>query len=178
MSDVDGGMQSAADVEQAAQELAVRLQALADSLAAHVQPRRVPYGPGRIGQAFRRQSPKGYILERSSLKMLLPDGRLWRYSRAESSRFPDGRTFDAGVDYQEFGGGRSSPGGREFVFLGAVVNNYSFGWAAPSEADGETSPGGLWALYGEGKDVRWVPADEAFTAITEAAITRQQHWVG
>ncbi len=175
MSEV-GNIEQDADkttaVQQAAEELASRLEGLAHTLGSKTSIRRVVYGPGRVGNYIRRQSPAGYVIDPVSLKVLLDDGRVWSYSRSESVRFPNGRLFDARVDYPEFAGGRSYPGGREFVFLGAVLDKYSFGWAAPADGDGEPDSAGLRAIYGEGRLVRWVTADEAFTAITEAMISR------
>ncbi len=177
MSDV-GNVQQNEDrqtaVQQAADELASRLKALAETLAPIATPRRVPYGPGRLGKFARRQSPEGYVLDQVSLKILLPDGRLWNYSRSESTRFPTGRLFDARVDYPEFAGGQSALGGREFVFLGAVLDKYSFGWAAPDDSVSESDAGGLCAIYGEGRVVRWVTADDAFRVIAESALARQR----
>lgn len=175
MSDVGNVLQEAekqAAVEKAAAELVSRLKSLADLFASKAGPRRVLYGPGRVGQLLRRQSPQGYVIDPVSLKVLLPDGRIWSYSRTESNRFPNGRVFDARVDYREFAGGRSFPGGREFIFLGAVLGKYSFGWAAPSEAEEESDPGGLRAIYGQGPAVRWATAEEAFTAIADSVIAR------
>ena len=159
-------------IQQAAEELTTRLKALADTLASRTDARRMPYVPGRVGQLLRRQSPPGYLIDPVSLKVLLDDGRLWSYSRSESTRFPNGRHSDARVDYPEFAGGRSFPGGREFVFLGAVLDKYSFGWGAPGDLDGEADSAGLRAIYGEGRLVRWVTADAAFTALADAAISR------
>ncbi len=176
MSDV-GNVQQNEDrqtaVRQAAEELATRLKALADTLAPNAITRRVPYGPGRLGKYARQHSPEGYVLDAVSLKILLPDGRLWSYSRNEATRFPKGRLFDARVDYPMFSGGLRSLSGREFVFLGAVLVKYSFGWAPIDGSVGESDAGGLCALYGEGPVVRWVTADEAFRAIAESAIAKQ-----
>ena len=159
-------------VQQAADELATRLKTLAETLAPNAKTRRVPYGPGRLGKFVRRQSPEGYVLDQVSLRVLLPDGRLWTYSRSESTRFPSGRFFDARLDYPEFAGGQSALGGRQFVFLGAVMDKYSFGWAAPDDSVGDSGEGGLWAIYGGGRVVRWVTADEAFRAIAESTKSR------
>ncbi len=173
MSDVRNVQQNAyqrATVKAAAEDLAARLKAIADMLAAQAKPRRVAYGPGRVGPLLRRRSPAGYVLDPVSLKVLLPDGRVWSYSRNEASRFPAGRTFDARIDYHEFARGRSFLGGREFIFLGAVLDKYSFGLAVSDHTPGDTDSGGLSAIYGEGPTVRWVTADEAFSAVTESAL--------
>lgn len=139
-------------------------------LAGKAKPRRVPYGPGRVGKLFRRRSPAGYVLDPVSLKVLLPDGRVWSYSRNEASRFPAGRTFDARINYPDFAWGRSFLGGREFIFLGAVLDKYSFGLAVGDHTPGDPDSGRLSAIYGEGPTVRWVTADEAFSAVTESAL--------
>lgn len=165
-------------VQHAAEDLANRLKALADTLAAEVKPRRLSYGPGRVGRYIRRQSPEGYVLDPVSAKVLMADGRLWTYSRGSSARFPQGRLFDARVDYPEFAGARSFPGGREFTFLGVKVGKYSFGWAAPDEGSGESDSGDsdsgcLQAIYGEGLSVHWLTADEAFADIAASVIANQ-----
>jgi hypothetical protein len=157
-------------VRDAAEELATRLEALADTLATTTPPQRVPYGTGRLGPFGRRLSPKGHIIDPGSLKLVLPDGRLWSYSRSEADRFPTGRLFDARVDYSGYTGNRSFLVGREFIFLGVVLAKYSFGWAAPYEKPGDVDSGGLRAIYGEGPTVRWVTADKAFSAITDSAL--------
>ena len=159
-----------AAVVDAAEELATRLKALADTLATKTQPQRVPYGTGRFGSFGRRLSPEGHVIDPVRLKMVLPEGRLWSYSRTQAARFPTGRLFDARVDYAEYTGNRSFLGGREFIFLGAVLAKYSFGWAAPYEKPGDVDSGGLRAIYGEGPTVRWVTADKAFSAITDSAL--------
>jgi hypothetical protein len=158
-------------VRDAAEELATRLEALADTLAATTPPQRVPFGPGRFGPFGRRLSPKGHIIDPGSLKMVLPDGRLWSYSRSEADRFPTGRLFDARVAPDPgYTGNRSFLVGREFIFLGVVLAKYSFGWAAPYEKPGDVDSGGLRAIYGEGPTVRWVTADKAFSAIANSAL--------
>lgn len=157
-------------IQQAVDELATRLQTLADRLAERTTQRRIPYGPGRVGRRLlRRQSPEGFVLDSASLRVLLPDGRLWIYSRSESTRFPTGRLFDARTDSPGFAGARSFLAGREFVFLGAVVDKYTFGWAAPTDSVSDGAAGGLCAMYGEGPAVRYVSADTAFSAIEESA---------
>ena len=161
-----------AGVQQAADELAVRLKALADTLASTTTPQRVPYGSGRFGQYLRRRSPEGFVLNSTSLQVLLPDGRLWTYSRNDSVRYPEGRFFDACVDYSEFAAGRSLLGGRAFVFLGAALGKYSFGWAAAEGLGRGSDSGGLYAIRAEGNSVRYFSADEAIRAIAATFATR------
>ncbi len=72
--------------------------------------------------------------------MLLPDGRLWTYSRSDAQRFPTGRTYDARTDHVGFGGGRSFPCGTEFIFLGAVIGKYTFGFADGSDESSTWTP--------------------------------------
>lgn len=173
--DVDDGngrhrsAEHATGVHDAAAELAGRLEDLAATLAERHTPVRVRYGRGRLGNSFKRQSPEGFILDPASLQMLLPDGRLWTYSRSDSTRFPNGRYYDARTDYVQFAGNRTFPAGREFVFLGAVLSRYTFGFAGGHHTGGDVQPEGLCAIYGEGRAVRYVTADEAFGVIAESA---------
>jgi hypothetical protein len=153
-----------AAVHRAAHDLAGRLRALADSLSAQRQPIRIRYGPGRVGEWFRRQSPEGFLLDPASRQMLLPDGRLWFYSRTDATRFPAGRFYDARTDYSDFAGMRTFPGGREFVYLGAVIGKYTFGCAGLDGRDLDDLSG-LCAISGEGGSVRHVSAGDAFDAI-------------
>ncbi len=155
-----------AGIRNAADELATRLATLADTLAATRKPTRLPYGPGRLGNHLRRLSPEGFVLDPSGPQVLMSDGRLWAYSRSDSARQPAGRFYDARVDYAAYSGSRTFPGGTEFVFLGAVLGKYTFGFAARNADD---TPGGLCAIYGDGRSVRQVTADQAFSAIAEAA---------
>jgi hypothetical protein len=166
ISDWQSDQERTAAVQRAAEDLNVRLKNLAGTLSGRQRPERVRYGRGRIGNAFKRLSPEGFVLDPVNLQMLLPDGRLWTYSRSDSTRFPMGRSYDASIDYTQFAGNRTFPGGREFVFLGAVLGKYTFGLAAGDHAHG---PAQLCAICGEGRSVRYVTADEAFAAITESA---------
>lgn len=165
--DVQHGEASTAALQRAADDLAERLQALATGLALSRKPARIRYGDGRIGDFLKRRSPKGFLLDAASRQMLLPDGRLWSYSRGDANRFPAGRFYDARADYAEFARSRIFPGGREFIFLGAVLGKYTFGFARPAGAD---EFGGLCAICGEGRSVRYVPAAEAFAAFAESAV--------
>lgn len=169
-SEPHGSAQRAAAVQAAAAELAARLEHLAARLAKRQEPVRVRYGRGRLGNSFKRQSPEGFILDPATLQLLLPDGRLWTYSRSDSTRFPAGRYYDARADYAQFAGNRTFPGGREFVFLGAVLGKYTFGFASVHRS-GEVvvQRPGLCAICGEGRAVRYLTADEAFAAIAETA---------
>lgn len=175
ISDRQSDQQRAAAIQRAAEELSSRLKTLAQNLAVRRKPERVRYGRGRIGNAFKRLSPEGFVLDPVNLQMLLPDGRLWTYSRSDSTRFPTGRFYDAGTDYTQFAGNRTFPGGREFVFLGAVLGRYTFGLTVN---DGRHRPTQLCAIYGEGRAVRYVTADEAFAAIAESAPTPASHLAG
>ena len=171
INEVQNGEDRTAAIQNAAGELADRLKKLADTLAARQKPTSIDYGPGRLGRWLRRNSPIGFILYPPSLKMLLPDGRLWSYSRSDSTRFPAGRYYDARTDYVQFAGNRASPGGREFVFLGAVIRKYTFGLAHSHSNRHDADPPGLYAMYGEGSSVRYVTADEAIAAIAHSVAT-------
>lgn len=167
ITDLNDEQRSAA-IRAAAAELGARLKELADTLATRQKPERVRYGRGRIGNNFKRLSPEGFVLDPVALQMLLPDGRLWNYSRSDSARFPTGRYYDAATDYVQFAGNRTFPGGREFVFLGAVLSRYTFGLAGDA---GNHSVAELCAISGEGSSVRYVTADEAFAVITDSVPT-------
>jgi hypothetical protein len=161
------GADCEAAVRRAAAELAVRLKKLAGTLTKRQAPTRVRYGRGRLGNSLRRQSPEGFVLD-PNLQMLLPDGRLWTYSHSDSSRFPAGRYYDAASDYIKYAGTRTFPGGREFVFLGAVLGKFTFGFGGATQAQ---SPG-LCAIYGSGRAVRYAAADEAFATIAEPTFSQ------
>lgn len=158
--EVDSGEAWTGALQQAADDLAAWLRELAAVLGRSRTPTRIRYGDGRIGDLFKRRSPKGFLLDPASRQMLLPDGRLWSYSRGDANRFPAGRFYDASTDYAEFARSRIFPGGREFIFLGAVLGKYTFGFARPT---------GLCAICGEGRSVRYVPVAEAFAAFAESA---------
>lgn len=152
------------DVHAAADELADRLQELADQMSARHKPRRIHFGRGRLGGSFRRRSPAGFVVDPVNLEILLPNGRLWSYTRSDSQRFPAGRYYDPRTDYAEYAGGRSFPGGTEFTFLGAVIGKYTFGFA---DGQDPTSPHGLCAIVSEGRAVRYVGIDEAIADIAD-----------
>lgn len=152
-------------IQAAANELAERLRSLADNLGAAQTARRVAYGNGRITSSFRRRSPEGYLIDPVKLQMLLPDGRLWSYSRSDAQRFPAGRVYDARNDHAGFAGGRSFPAGTEFTFLGAVIGKYTFGFADGAET---SSPNGLCALVSEGRAVQFVDVDQAFADLAHS----------
>jgi hypothetical protein len=82
-------------IQSAADELGDRLKYLADQLSTNHHAKRVPFGHGRLGNSFRPRSPQGYVVDPANLQMLLPDGRLWTFSRSDAQRFPAGRTYDA-----------------------------------------------------------------------------------
>jgi hypothetical protein len=150
------------------------LKYLADQLSTNHHAKRVPFGLGRLGNSLRRRSPKGYVIDPANLQMLLPDGRLWTYSRSDAQRFPAGRTYDARTDHMAFGGGRSFPCGTEFIFMGAVIGKYTFGFADGSD---ESSPRGLCTIVSEGRAVRYVDAEEAFADLSHTLHTRQHNRV-
>lgn len=168
LGDVQGGPALTAGLQRAADDLADCLQLLAGQLGRSRKPTRIRYGDGRLGELFKRRSPKGFLLDASSRQMLLPDGRLWSYSRGDANRFPAGRFYDARSDYAEFARSRIFPGGREFIFLGAVLGKYTFGFVRPT-GTGPDDLSGLCAICGEGRSVRYVPAVEAFAVFAESA---------
>ena len=152
-------------IEAAAEELAAGLKTLADRLATHITPQRVRYGPGRLGNALRRRSPEGFVIDTANLQVLLPDGRLWSYSRSDAERYPAGRYFDVRTDYRRFAGGHSHFGGTGFTFLGAVLGTYTFGLA---DRDGRAEgTEGLCALCGEGRSIHYVDTATAFADIAD-----------
>lgn len=143
-------------IASAAEDLARCLESLARHIGTRVTPKRVRYGHGRIGNFARRRSPSGFVVDSVNLQMLLPDGRLWSYSHGEHLRFPAGRFYDARADHPAYAAGRIYPGGVEFIFLGALIGKYSFGYMA----DGAQN--GLCALVSEGFSVSYVDAARAF----------------
>lgn len=150
----------------AAEDLADRLKALADHLGTVLRPMRISYGGRRVGdrvQLVKPRSPEGFVVKRGSLQLLLPDGRLWSYSRSDAARFPQGRFYDPRHDHVNYGAARAFPSGTQFSFLGAVLGDYSFGIAQLDESD---SPTGLCALLNEGSSVRLTSADAAFEQIS------------
>jgi hypothetical protein len=167
--------EKSAAIQAAAYELAERLRQLADRLGASHDATRVHFGQARLGNALRRRSPQGFVLDPVNLQILLPDGRLWSYSRSDAQRFPAGRLYDASTDYVGFAGGRSSPCGTEFTFLGAVVGKYTFGFVDGAD---ESAPNGLCAIVSEGRAVRYVDADEAFADLGHVLHTRTARHAG
>lgn len=145
--------------QAAADELAVQLQKVADDLAAHgLRPKRVPYGRAS-GVARRMRSPKGFVLNTSGPRMLLPDGRLWHYYERRSA---EGIYYDPRVDHERSNHGSIALGDGLFTYLGAVVNDYHFGYRHDAEGDGFE----LGALYS--KDARmpkFVPVADALAHI-------------
>lgn len=166
----------AATIEQAAAELADRLQDLADRLADRNDPTSVQYrrSPARFLKRVRYgRSPAGFLLDTGSTRLLLRDGRIWSYSPNDYGRFPAGRVYDVRADYTDYTGCRMFPGGREFVFIGVIIGKYTFGFIA-NDADGSTGqPSGLCAVYGGGSALECVTADEAFAAVGEELIGHQ-----
>lgn len=169
ISDLRSDEERAAAIQLAADELADRLKELADALSVRGKTRRVRYGRGRIGHSLKRLSPEGFVIDPANLAVLLPDGRLWAYSRSDATRFPMGRYYDPRTDHIQFAGNRTFPNGREFVFLGAVLGAYTFGVASGQDGGDHADSPGLCAIFGEGRSVRYLTADEAFAAIAESA---------
>jgi hypothetical protein len=66
--------------------------------------------------------------------------------------------------------GRSLPCRTEFIFLGAVIGKYTFGFADGSD---ESSPRGLRTIVSEGRAVRYVDAEDAFADLSHTLHTRQ-----
>jgi hypothetical protein len=157
-------------VTAAAGELADRLRELANRLGSTLRPRRVQFGKGRLGGSLKRKSPAGFVLDSANLQMLLPDGRLWSYSRSDAIRYPAGRYFDIRADHAKFAGSRSFFGGTGFTFLGAVVGKYTFGLA---DEDGHGQARGmLCAIYTEGKSIRYVDVTGALDDIADRVVAR------
>jgi hypothetical protein len=159
-------------VAAAAAELADRLKELAGRLGSALRPRRVQFGKGRFGGSLKRRSPEGFVLDAVNLQMLLPDGRLWSYSRSDAIRYPAGRYFDIRADHTNFARGRSFFGGRGFTFLGAVLGKYTFGLA---DGDGrDRAAGALCAICTEGKSIRYTDVTKALADIAGSVVPRGQ----
>lgn len=152
-------------VATAADELADRLKELATELGSSLRPRRVQFGKGRLGGSLKRRSPEGFVLDAVNLQMLLPDGRLWSYSRSDAVRHPAGRFFDVRADHGSFARGRSFFGGTGFTFLGAVLGKYTFGLA---------DDGALCAICTEGTSIRYVDVTKALADIAAGVVPRGQ----
>lgn len=150
----------------AAEDLADRLKALADSLGAILTPIRIAYGRRGL---VKPRSPEGFVVNSGSLQLLLPDGRLWSYSRTDAARFPQGRFYDPRRDHMDYAAARAFPSGTQFSFLGAVLGAYSFGVAQRDESE---SSSGLCALVNEGSAVRLTSADTAFDQIRAAMVAQ------
>ena len=144
--------------QAAAEELAVLLTGLADRLAAGgMRTKRVLYGVGLV----KRRSPKGFVLDSSGPKLLLPDGRLWSYHTRLS---PDGTYYDARVDHIRSVRNSIPLGDGRFSFLGAVVGKYNFGYRHSSDpADPAYELGAM--ISGDGGVPRYVIASEALAAV-------------
>ena len=110
------------------------------------------------------------MLDGVNLQMLLPDGRLWSYSRSDAVRYPAGRYFDVRADHANFARGRSFFGGTGFTFLGAVVGKYTFGLA---DEDGpDHASGTLRAICTEAKSIRYIDVTRALDDIAGSVVTR------
>ncbi len=160
----DGAAPRMKSAAAAAEDLADRLKELACQLGERVPPQRVQFGRGRLGGPLKRRSPKGFVLDAVNLQILLPDGRLWSYSRSDATRYPGGRYFDVRTDHVTFARGRSFFGGTGFTFLGAVLGKYTFGLA--DEDTHEPRGRGLCAICTEGQSIRYV---EVTTALDDIA---------
>lgn len=159
-------------VAAAADELAERLKELATQLGSAVRPRRVQFGKGRFAGSLKRKSPEGFVLDAVNLQMLLPDGRLWSYSRSDAVRYPAGRYFDIRADHTNFARGRSFFGGTGFIFLGAVLGKYTFGLA--DQAGPAAEAGALCAICTEGKSIRYVDVTKALADIAGSVVPSGQ----
>ena len=96
--------------------------------------------------------------------MLLPDGRLWIYSRSNAMRHPAGRHFDVRTDHPNFARGRSFFVGTGFTLLGAALGRNTFGLA---DGDAHEPCGGsLYAICTESKSIRYVEATRALADIS------------
>ncbi|MBU3749985.1 MAG: hypothetical protein FGM52_05950 [Mycobacterium sp.] len=144
--------------QAAAAELAEQLTGLADRLAAGgMRAKRVLYGVGLV----KRRSPKGFVLDTSGPKLLLPDGRLWSYHTRLS---PDGTYYNARVDHIRSVRNSIPLGDGRFSFLGAVVSKYNFGYRHSSDpADPAYELGAM--ISGDGGVPRYVIASEALAAV-------------
>lgn len=150
-------------VGEAADDLADKLRQLASALADRATPQRVPFGRARFG-FLRPRSPRGFVISRHDLEVLLPDGRVW----TDGLPGPDGRRTGRYIDVRDAGGGnrasRMKAGGREFVYLGLTVGGYSFG-----VTDVDTRPR-LCAIVSTGRDITLIDADAAFADIAHKAV--------
>lgn len=151
--------------QSAADELAHRLKDLADDLGTTLRLQRIDYSLGGFRNIFKSRSPAGYVV--APLCLLLPDGRLWTYSRADADRFPCGRSYDARHDHAVYASARTFFGGIEFRFLGAVLGKYSFGIA---ELDRSRGSAGLCALVSEGTSAYYLKPDEAFEKLATSLL--------
>lgn len=148
--------------QAAGEQLADRLKELAETLAAAgVRAGRVWFGRGYL----KRRSPVGFVLDSIGPQLLLPDGRLWEY---HSRGNPRGRYFDARVDHGDCIHSPLSLGDGRFVFLGAVVHKYSFGYLHHDNVDQSPNPVALRAISGRSNSPRFVDATEAFTDIANS----------
>lgn len=141
-------------IYRSAQELARRLQSLADDLSLLRPPTR----------SWKGSSPRGYVL--GPKEMLLPDGRLWRSSSASGS--PGDGFYDVGTQYERYTSTRLPVNGETFLFLGVALGDYTFGFVEEriSQADNLS---GLCAIYSGGSAICLVTADEAFAALGRQA---------
>lgn len=160
-------------LQAAAAELARRLEELARTLSAAGSPRRVKYGGG----PFKRRSPAGFIAASGDLQLLLPDGRLWNYSKYFTG--PTGRYFDAKTDFGNFIHSRLQFGGASFVFLGANLAGYSFGAVFREGEQSGDAPAVLGAVASDGESPHLIDAGEAFADLSEKLqVRRRGHHAG
>lgn len=168
---VGGSSQEASDdarlcLKKAAEELADKLEQLATQLATTTTPHRVPLGRGGIG-FLRSRSPRGFVISRHDLEVLLPDGRIW----TEGLPRPDGRRSGRYIDVRATSdrgdtASRMTVAGEEFAYLGVSVGGYAFGAVDLSRG----SECRLRALVSGGQGVSLVDADEALDAIAHRAV--------
>ena len=151
--------------QEAADELALRLKELADTLADNgLKPKRVAYGPSLAAGLLRPRSPRGFLMDSTGPRrvMLLPDGRLWLYHERRSAV---GIMYNARTDHARAGHGSIPLRGGRFSFLGAVIGKYHFGYLQDDLPGAETAYE-LGAVVGRGGNAAaYLKADEALAAI-------------
>ena len=148
--------------QRAADELARKLEQLAAQLATTARPDRVRFG--RSGPSFLRpRSPRGFVISRHDLEVLLPDGRVW----VEGLPGPDGRPSGRYRDVREAArrgvSSRITAGGAEFAYLGLTLGGYAFG---VTNHGSQCRP---CAMVTTGQAVTLIDVDEALAAIARKA---------
>ncbi len=172
LQSVDGPEPNARRCQSAPEELGDRLRHLAVKLAGSRSPRRIRYGSAAL-EFLKRQSPEGFLLESDHgyLQLLLPDGRLWSYSRTAHGDLTAGRYFYAPVDYVHFVTSRLCVNGIDFAYLGATLGKYSFGIANHDQQHRLPPSGSLCALTSSGS-IQLVSPGVAFAEIADGLQVR------